>query len=72
MQTYGSGSGPTLALFCAANGASEDKQLTLVYPAAPCHRNYTHVPVTSVSLPVDPSGHYEGFAHFVSFAERIK
>lgn len=35
-------------------------------------RNYTHVPVTSVSLAVDPSGRYEGFPHFVSFAERIK
>lgn len=35
-------------------------------------RNYTHLPVTSVTLPVDPSGRYEGFPHFVSFAERIK
>lgn len=28
-----------------------------------------HLPVTSVSLPVDPAGHYEGFPHFVSFSE---
>ena len=42
---------------------------------APCpqpRRNYQHLPVTSVTLPVDPSGRYEGFPHFVAFAERIK
>ncbi|PSC71129.1 serine threonine-kinase ATM isoform X1 [Micractinium conductrix] len=35
-------------------------------------QNYQHLPVTSVTLPVDPSGRYEGFPHFVAFAERIK
>ena len=35
-------------------------------------RNYTHLPVTSASLPVDPAGRYDAFPHFVGFAERIK
>ena len=39
--------------------------------AAVC-RNYTHLPVTSASLPVDCGGRYDAFPHFVGFAERIK
>lgn len=43
-------------------------------PASPSclPRNYQHIPVTSVSLPVDPGGHYTSFPHFVGFSERIK
>lgn len=38
----------------------------------PTPRNYAHLPVTSVELPVDPGGHYSSFPHFVGFAERIR
>jgi hypothetical protein len=35
-------------------------------------RNYRHIPVTSATLPVDPSARYADFPHFVAFGERIK
>ncbi|KAL4452130.1 hypothetical protein ABPG75_007792 [Micractinium tetrahymenae] len=57
----------------AAPAPSKDAE-EMAFPGAlrRSRQNYIHLPVTSVTLPVDPSGHYEGFPHFVSFAERIK
>lgn len=54
---------------CTRCGSTLEKKSC---PPSHCRRNYTHLPVTSVRLPVDPSCRYEGFPHFVGFAERIK
>ena len=41
-------------------------------PPTPCpRRHYTQVPMPSVTVPVDPGGHYEGLPYFETFGDRI-
>lgn len=59
----------------AAPAPSKDAE-EMAFPGAlrRSRQNYESLPVTSVTLPVDPGAHYDphSFPHFVCFAERIK